>query len=319
MICVGSCNNWLVSLQKDYSKKIQAIITSPPYWGLRDYGIDAVDWNDGWQGNLGDEDTPEEFIEHLCTLFDKAYHLLKDDGTIWVNIGDTYFGAKGGHWDGGNSITSDATGENYRIHRNAPPKHKYIKVKDLTGIPWKFAFAMQKRGWYLRQDIIWHKPNPMPEAVTDRCVKSHEYIFLFSKQSKYYFDHEAIQERATYAGTSRGNGVRYEQDSEALSARYDMRNKRSVWSINLKPSRDAHFAVYPKELPMLCIQASTKKGDIVLDPFGGSGTTGIVAEALGRKYILIEINKEYIEVMKKRLNIHQQDLFGGKDDRILYS
>ena len=300
MICVGGCNDWLFSLRKDYSKKIQTIVTSPPYWGLRDYGIDAVEWNDSWVGNLGDEDTPEQFVQHLCSIFDKAGELLRDDGTLWVNIGDTYFGAKGGHWDGGNSITSDATGENYRIHRNAPPKHEYIKVKDLTGIPWKFAFAMQKRGWYLRQDIIWHKPNPMPEAVTDRCVKSHEYIFLFSQKPKYYFNHEVIQETA-------------------IGDKAEKRNRRSVWSINLKPSTDAHFAVYPKELPMLCIQASTKKGDIVLDPFGGSGTTGVVAEALGRKYILIEINKEYIEVMKKRLNIHQQDLFGGKDDRILYS
>ena len=300
MICVGSCNHWLVSLQKDYSNKIQTIVTSPPYWGLRDYGIDAVDWNDGWQGNLGDEDTPEEFVEHLCTLFDKAYHLLKDDGTIWVNLGDTYFGAKGGHWDGGNSITSDMTGENYRIHRKAPPKHEYIKTKDLVGIPWKFAFAMQKRGWYLRQDIIWQKPNPMPEAVTDRCVKSHEYIFLFSKKPKYYFDHEAIQETAI-------------GDSQ------EKKNRRSVWSIKLKPFSGAHFAVYPRELPKMCIQASTKEGDIVLDIFGGSGTTGEVAETLGRKYILIEINKEYVEVMKNRLNIEQQNLFGGKDDRILYS
>ena len=300
MICVGSCNHWLVSLQKDYSNKIQTIVTSPPYWGLRDYGIEPVDWNDGWQGNLGDEDTPEEFVEHLSTMFDKAYHLLKDDGTIWVNLGDTYFGAKGGHWDGGNSITSDTTGENYRIHRKAPPKHEYIKTKDLTGIPWKFAFAMQKRGWYLRQDIIWQKPNPMPEAVTDRCVKSHEYIFLFSKKPKYYFDHEAIQETAI-------------GDSQ------EKKNRRSVWSIYLKPYSGAHFAVYPRELPLLCIKASTAPGDIVLDMFGGSGTTGEVAEMLGRKYILIEINKKYVEVMKNRLNIEQQNLFGGKDDRILYS
>ena len=300
MICVGSSNHWLVNLQKDYSNKIQTIITSPPYWGLRDYGIEPVDWNDGWQGNLGDEDTPEDFVEHLCTLFDEAYHLLKDDGTIWVNLGDTYFGAKGGHWDGGNSITSDMTGENYRIHRKAPPKHEYIKTKDLTGIPWKFAFAMQKRGWYLRQDIIWQKPNPMPEAVTDRCVKSHEYIFLFSKKPKYYFDHEAIQETAI-------------GDSQ------EKKNRRSVWSIYLKPYSGAHFAVYPRELPLLCIKASTAPGDIVLDMFGGSGTTGEVAEMLGREYILIEINKEYVEVMKNRLNIEQQNLFGGKDDRILYS
>ena len=299
MICVGSCNYWLNSLQKDYSNKIQTIVTSPPYWGLRDYGIEPVDWSDGWQGNLGDEDTPEQFVEHLCCLFDKAYHLLKDDGTIWVNLGDTYFGAKGGHWDGGNSITNEKSGENYRIHRKAPPKHEYIKTKDLVGIPWKFAFAMQKRGWYLRQDIIWHKPNPMPEAVKDRCVKSHEYIFLFSKKPKYYFDSKAIQETA-------------------IGDDQEKRNRRSVWSIKLKPFAGAHFAVYPRELPKMCIEASTKEGDIVLDIFGGSGTTGEVAETLGREYILIEINEEYVEVMKNRLNIEQQSLFGGKDDRILH-
>ena len=273
MICVGGCNDWLFNLRKDFSKQIQTIITSPPYWGLRDYGIEPVKWNDGWVGNLGDEDTPEQFVQHLCSIFDKAGELLKDDGTLWVNLGDTYFGAKGGHYDGGNSITSEATGENYRIRRKAPPKHPHIKVKDLTGIPWRFAFAMQERGWYLRQDIIWHKPNPMPEAVTDRCVKSHEYIFLFSKQAKYYFNHEAIQERA-------------------IGDLSEKKNRRSVWSIQLKPSSDAHFAVYPKELPKLCMLASTKEGDMVLDPFGGSGTTGVVAEALGREYIFIELNKE---------------------------
>jgi len=307
MICVGGCNDWLFSLRKDYSKKIQTIVTSPPYWGLRDYGIDSVEWNDSWVGNLGDEDTPEQFVQHLCSIFDKAGELLKDDGTLWVNIGDTYFGSKGGHWDGGNSITSDATGENYRIHRNAPPKHEYIKVKDLTGIPWKFAFAMQKRGWYLRQDIIWHKPNPMPEAVTDRCVKSHEHIFLLSLKPRYYFDHEAIQEKAKYVGdnrASRGDSridVSLAANMAATSQpTQEFRNKRDVWTINTASSKEAHFAVFPEKIPELCIKAGTKEGDIVLDPFMGSGTTAFVAQRLGRKWIGFELNDKYTDLINRK-------------------
>ena len=192
MLLTGNCLQLINEIDEDI---IQTIVTSPPYWGLRDY--------EGEEEQIGQEETPEEYVVKMTAFFRLCKRVLKDDGTLWLNIGDTYFGAKGGHWDGGNSITSDETGSNYRMQRKAPPKHKRLKTKDLCGVPWMLAFALQKDGWYLRQDIIWQKPNPMPEAVTDRCVKSHEHIFLLSKKPKYYFDHEAIQEKAKYVGVNR--------------------------------------------------------------------------------------------------------------------
>ena len=286
-------------------KSVQAIITSPPYWGLRDYQAD---------GQLGEELVPEDFVRTLTLLFNKSKRVLKDDGTLWLNIGDTYFGAKGGHWEGGNSITNDATGSNYRMQRKAPPKHSRLKVKDLTGIPWMLAFSLQKDGWYLRQDIIWHKPNPMPEAVKDRCVKSHEYIFLLSLKPKYYFDYEAIQEKAVYAGdnrASRGDSRRGEllanNMSENSKPTGEYRNKRDVWSINTAQSGEAHFAVFPEKIPELCIKAGTKEGDVVLDPFMGSGTTANVAKRLGRKWIGIEINEDYSRFINTKTA--QEELF----------
>jgi len=274
MLLIG---NSLEKIDEIEEKSVQAIVTSPPYWGLRDYNAD---------GQLGEELVPEEFVKNLTGLFNKSKRVLKDDGTLWVNIGDTYFGAKGGHWDGGNSITNDATGGNYRMQRKAPPKHPRLKTKDLTGVPWMLAFSMQKDGWYLRQDIIWHKPNPMPEAVKDRCVKSHEYIFLFSLKPKYYFDYEAVQENAIGE---------------------EFRNRRSVWTINTAQSGEAHFAVFPEKIPELCIRAGTKEGDIVLDPFMGSGTTATVAKRLGRQWIGIELNEEYAKFIKKKTA--QEELF----------
>ena len=247
-------------------------------------------------------------------MFNKSKRVLKDDGTLWLNIGDTYFGAKGGHWDGGNSITNDATGSNYRMQRKAPPKHHRIKTRDLCGIPWMLAFSMQKDGWYLRQDIIWHKPNPMPEAVKNRCVKSHEYIFLFSLKPQYYFDYKAIQEPAAYAGDNRAlrnDARRNEPLANAIAASsqptQEFRNKRSVWSINTAQSGEAHFAVFPEKIPELCIKAGTKKGDIVLDPFMGSGTTALMAQKLGRKWIGIELNEDYARLIKNKTS--QEELF----------
>jgi DNA modification methylase len=274
MLLIG---NSLEKIDEIEEKSVQAIVTSPPYWGLRDYNAD---------GQLGEELVPEEFVKNLTELFNKSKRVLKDDGTLWVNIGDTYFGAKGGHWDGGNSITNDATGGNYRMQRKAPPKHHRLKTKDLTGVPWMLAFAMQKDGWYLRQDIIWHKPNPMPEAVKDRFVKSHEYIFLFSLRPKYYFDYEAVQESAIGE---------------------EFRNRRSVWTINTAQSGEAHFAVFPDKIPELCIKAGTKEGDVVLDPFMGSGTTASVAKKLGRKWIGIELNEEYAKFIINKTA--QEELF----------
>ncbi len=302
MLLIGDCYNKIDEIEE---KSIQAIVTSPPYWGLRDYKVD---------GQLGEELSPDDFVVKLTALFNKSKRVLKDDGTLWVNIGDTYFGAKGGHWDGGNSITNDATGSNYRMQRKAPPKHPRLKTKDLCGVPWMFAFAMQKDGWYLRQDIIWHKPNPMPEAVKDRCVKSHEYIFLFSLKPKYYFDYKAIQEKAKYIGDNRGARKDIRRDepkacSVAASSQPtgEYKNKRSVWSFNTAQSGEAHFAVFPEKLPELCIKAGTKEGDVVLDPFMGSGTTATVAKRLGRKWVGIELNEDYAKFIKNKTA--QEELF----------
>ena len=302
MLLIG---NSLEKIDEIKEKSVQAIVTSPPYWGLRDYHAD---------GQLGEELVPEDFVKTLTFLFNKSKRVLKDDGTLWLNIGDTYFGAKGGHWEGGNSITNDDTGGNYRMQRKAPPKHHRLKTKDLTGVPWMLAFSLQKDGWYLRQDIIWHKPNPMPEAVKDRCVKSHEYIFLLSLKPRYYFDYKAIQEKAIYAGdnrASRGDSRRDELLTNNMAATSqptgEFRNKRSVWSINTAQSGEAHFAVFPEKIPELCIKAGTKEGDIVLDPFMGSGTTANVAKRLGRKWIGIELNEEYAKFINTKTA--QEELF----------
>jgi DNA modification methylase len=274
MLLIGDCFKKIDEVKE---KSVQAIITSPPYWGLRDYKVG---------GQLGEELVPEDFVLKLTAFFRKTKRVLKNDGTLWLNIGDTYFGAKGGHWEGGNSITNDETGGNYRMQRKAPPKHHRLKTKDLTGIPWMLAFSLQKDGWYLRQDIIWHKPNPMPEAVKDRCVKSHEYIFLLSLKPKYYFDYEAIQEKAVEE---------------------EFRNKRDVWSINTAQSGEAHFAVFPEKIPEFCIKAGTKEGDTVLDPFMGSGTTGNVAKRLSRKWIGIELNEDYARFINTKTA--QEEIF----------
>tara|TARA_Y100001963_G_scaffold111833_1_gene154741 strand:+ start:943 stop:1740 length:798 start_codon:yes stop_codon:yes gene_type:complete len=260
------------------SNSVQCIVTSPPYWGLRDYDNDE---------QLGQEKTPEEFIFNLADIFQESKRVLRDDGTAWINIGDTYFGAKGGAWIGDNSITTEETGSEYRIKKKAPPKHKYLKTKDLAGVPWKFAIEMQKRGWYLRQDIIWHKPVPMPESVNDRLQKSHEHIFLFSKKKNYYFDAMAIAKPS--------------MDGEKLVRLQD------VWTIPTSNYQGAHFAVFPPKLPELCIKAGTKEGDVVLDPFMGSGTTAYVAQRLSRKWIGIELNPEYVKIIKERTA--QQSLF----------
>jgi len=269
MLMIGNC---LEELKKLNSGSIQTCVTSPPYWGLRDYDED---------GQLGQEDTPEEFVDKLTEIFMEVYRVLKDDGTFWLNIGDTYFGAKGGHWDGGNSITNDSSGTKYRENRKAPPKHPYLKTKDLTGVPWMLAKSLQRKGWYLRQDIIWHKPNPMPEAVNDRCAKSHEHIFLFSKKNSYYFDAEAIAE--------------------------ETRRRTDVWTLNTSSFGGAHFAVFPQQIPERCIKAGSREGDTVLDPFMGSGTTAYVAQRLSRKWVGVELNPKYAQIIKDR--VAQRELF----------
>ena len=275
MILEGNC---LEKIDEITPYSIQTVVTSPPYWGLRNYDND---------GQLGQESSPEKFVFNLTKLFSKFKAVLKEDGTVWVNIGDTFFGAKGGHHDSDNSITNNETGSEYRQHKKAPPKHEYIKDGDLSGVPWMFAVSMQKDGWYLKQDIIWHKPNPMPEAVNNRCVKSHEYIFLFTKKKQYYFNAEAI-------GRKKLDGTGYVR-------------KGSVWTFNTASFSEAHFAVFPEDLPAHCIKAGSIKGDIVLDPFMGAGTTALVAQKLGRKWIGIELNPKYIEIIKR--STAQTELF----------
>jgi DNA modification methylase len=364
-ILQGDC---IESLKKIEDGSINTCITSPPYWGLRDYN--------GESKQLGMEDTPEEFTENLVKVFREIKRVLRDDGTAWLNLGDSYS-------SGGRTTTTNQSlrgDKDYGVTRPKPGKG--IKPKDLIGIPWRVAFALQADGWYLRQDIIWHKPNPMPESVRDRCTKSHEYIFLLSKNPKYYYDNEAIKEDAKSAGKKsdgfkgRQGGAEYHATSGGIGSEekiYNKKNKRSVWTITTKPFKGAHFATFPKDLiepcvlagcpEKVCVQCSepyklkvdikriprwelspndpryrpskyenahdslngntrhsvteTKplglekqcdcqtnetKGGTVLDPFGGSGTTGIVAASHSRNAILLELNQEYIDLAKERIN-----------------
>jgi DNA modification methylase len=282
---------------------VQTVVTSPPYWGLRDYGHD---------NQIGLEQSPDDFIEQLCIVFDEVWRVLKDDGTIWVNLGDSYSAMR----DSKASPDSLRTGEGTRVgsaaNRNPENLRKAgLKHKDLVGIPWRFAFAMQARGWYLRSDIIWHKPNPMPESVTDRPTKSHEYIFLMTKSPRYYYDHEAIKEDAIWAEEKRAGKGRLHYDGkrqgdkgtgqENFVSIVDKKNKRSVWQVNVKGYKEAHFATYPTELIEPCILAGSKEGDTVLDPFSGSGTTGEVALKHGRNYIGLELNPDYAAISEKRI------------------
>jgi DNA modification methylase len=280
--------------------QVQSCITSPPYYGLRDYGHD---------GQIGNEQTPQEFIDNLVEVFACVWDVLKDDGTLWVNLGDTY--SAGGRGAGSKiqsankgSVTGNVLGT-WKVDGYRP--------KNLLGMPWKLAFALQDFGWNLRQDIIWHKPNPMPESVTDRCTKAHEYFFLLSKSQKYYFDHNAIKEpvKEDWGTRDRANG-KYHNDGTGLTPHtgltksYDMANKRSVWSVNTSTFKGAHFATYPPELIEPCILASSKVGDIILDPFFGSETTGQVAQNLGRKWIGCELNPDYEDLQNER--VKQQGL-----------
>jgi DNA modification methylase len=338
---------------------VQTVVTSPPYWGLRDYG--TANWtggdescehikdpsktkkfgNDEFNKNrpsreatklpgyyykdlcescgaifednqIGLEQSPDDFIEQLCIVFDEVWRVLKDDGTIWINLGDSYSAMR----DSKASPDSLRTGEGTRVgsaaNRNPENLRKAgLKHKDLVGIPWRFAFAMQARGWYLRSDIIWHKPNPMPESVTDRPTKSHEYIFLMTKAPRYYYDHEAIKEDAIWAEEKRAGKGRLHYDGKRQGEKgtgqenfvsiVDKKNKRSVWQVNVKGYKEAHFATYPTELIEPCILAGSKEGDIVLDPFSGSGTTGEVALKHGRNYIGLELNPEYAAISEKRI------------------
>lgn len=274
--------------------KAQTCVTSPPYYGLRDYGHD---------GQIGLEETPEEYITAMVDVFSCVRDVLADDGTLWLNIGDSYAG------NNSQASNNGRAGFGNPRERVVNRTGEGLKTKDLIGIPWMLAFALRSDGWYLRQDIIWHKPNPMPESVTDRCTKAHEYIFLLSKSSKYYYDHEAIKEEGIIpAGTMAAKGSAERQNQKGVNARppeykeYDgQRNKRSVWTVTTKPYEGAHFAVFPTDLIEPCILAGAAAGEIVLDPFMGSGTTAQVAQTLGRKYLGCELNPDYKALQDKRL------------------
>jgi site-specific DNA-methyltransferase (adenine-specific) len=261
-------------------QSINCCVTSPPYYGLRDYGCD---------GQIGLEETPDQFIAKLVDVFREVKRVLKDDGTLWVNIGDSYASFRDGKatpdTTRGNDNGTLVPKGNAKNRMASTFRESSVKHKDLIGIPWMLAFALRADGWYLRQDIIWHKPNPMPESVTDRCTKAHEYIFLLTKSQKYYFDHNAMKEKAV-----------------SLLDNNAFRNKRSVWSVNVRPYKEAHFATYPSELITPCILAGCPEDGIVLDPFGGSGTTAEVAIKNSRNAILCELNPNYIEIIKNRLN-----------------
>jgi len=265
IILFGDC----VETLKQFDEKARCCITSPPYYGLRDYG--------GEDCQIGLEESPEEYIQKLVKVFQEVRNNLTEDGTLWVNIGDSYYNYRPGK---GQSLVKQSVSTNKQdLPDNCPRrgnKLKGYKEKDLIGIPWMLAFALRKDGWYLRQDIIWNKPNPMPESVRDRCTKSHEYMFLLSKNQNYYFDVDVIKEPT--------------------------RRKRSVWNVQTKPYKDAHFAVYPPELIEPCILASSQQNDIILDPFMGSGTTAMVAKSLGRYYIGCELHEDYGKLIENRIS-----------------
>jgi DNA modification methylase len=332
-IIEGDCRDMLATLP---AQSVHCCVTSPPYFGLRDYGVD---------GQIGLEPTPDQFIAELVAVFQEVRRVLRDDGTVWLNLGDSY-----------NNFRVSMNGQS--VHngeqRSKPAGRRAVdhglKEKDLIGIPWRVAFALQADGWYLRQDIIWHKPNPMPESVTDRCTKAHEYVFLLSKSARYFYDAAAIAEPAstdlrapdangsTISGGSHGRsgnpqaypeherrvdrrgkggknafrGQGADRDGEGGPANRegrdmrdvgtgDTRNARSVWTIATQPFKEAHFATFPPDLAERCIKAGCPAGGTVLDPFGGAGTTGLVADRLQRNAVLIELNPAYADIARRRI------------------
>ncbi len=319
----------LKALRSLTEKSVDCCVTSPPYYGLRDYGVDQ---------QIGLEETPAEYIDKLVEIFREVRRVLKYNGTLWLNMGDSYAGSgKGRNADGtpcnGNSISRE---ENIKFGGILPSaRHLEFKRKDLMGIPWELALALRNDGWYLRQDIIWYKPNCMPESVKDRCTKSHEYIFLLSKSEKYYFDYEAIREPAmgfdnslpagsrgtltpnsrrrkgnsrTFRGGVYTNNRTYENSADMARTSHGntenvtgLRNKRDVWIVSTKGCKEAHFATFPEKLIEPCILAGCPTGGTVLDPFAGSGTTGVVANRHGRNFIGIELNPDYCGIMERRL------------------
>jgi DNA modification methylase len=296
-------------LRKLKSRSVQCVVTSPPYWALRDYSV---------EGQLGQESTPNEYVSKLVAIFSEVKRVLKDNGTLWLNLGDTYIGSAQSCGQKISTLSKVQRGNRGSLHsiKRLPVNYRSLglKHKDLVGIPWSVAFALRQAGWYLRSDIIWYKTNPMVESVTDRPTKAHEYIFLLAKSRKYYYDKDAIAEpikpeslqRTKYAPSTHRyhelTGHPQRGTAKWADKNPTTRNKRSVWIISLKHSHVEHYATFPEDIPMICIKAGTKPGDVVLDPFAGSGTTLIAALKLKRKAIGIDISKKYVErIMKPRL------------------
>lgn len=321
----GDCRDVLRTLPDE---SVHCVVTSPPYFRLRDYGVN---------GQIGLEPTPDDYVAEMVAVFREVRRVLRSDGTLWLNLGDSYAGSGRGGNPAESQHRKQATNTGKPVWRkDNPDKNKGfsnrdgigwvngLKPKDLIGIPWRVAFALQADGWWLRQDIIWSKPNPMPESVTDRCTKAHEYLFLLTKAERYFFDAGAIAEpfaderfgasgvrpgvRQKYAeSATRGGDQGLEKFNGSGRAG---RNKRSVWTVNSHPFPDAHFATFPPALIEPCIKAGCPEGGTVLDPFGGAGTTGLVADRLGRNAILIELNPEYAAMAVRRIK-GDAPLFAG--------
>ncbi len=294
------------------SGSARTCVTSPPYYSLRDYSLPPSTWGDGWLGCLGAEDTPWQYVAHLAEVFREVRRVLTDDGTLWLNLGDSYAGSGRGP-TGKNGIGNQGKRQGFTDH--GARTYDGIKAKDLIGIPWMVAFALRADGWYLRQDIVWAKPNPMPESVRDRCTRSHEYIFMLSKQARYYYGADAVKEPCVTADDPRNRPDYKPRRSRNVGGRTDGlttssgcltfpsggRNKRDVWTVPTRGYPGAHFATFPPKLIEPCILAGSAVGDTILDPFGGSGTTSLVARDLGRHSIYIDQSAEYAEMARQRL------------------
>jgi len=313
-ILVGDVRTRLAEIPDD---SIQSCITSPPYWGLRDYGHD---------GQIGLEQTPDEYVTEMVAVFREVRRVLADDGVLWLNLGDSYNGSGGNHQPHHKNDTGFQGKIGAEKHKGKGRNIQTLKPKDLVGIPWRIAFALQADGWYLRQDIIWHKPNPMPESVTDRCTKSHEYLFMLTKSARYHFDNEAIKEQSVSFNPSTSPSRRgpnniignmsergVTRTTEGLNLKTqaektkETRNRRSVWTIPTKPFKGAHFAVMPEALVEPCILATSNPDDLILDPFTGSGTVAVVALRHGRNFIGTELNPDYTTIAQNRI-INDQPL-----------
>ena len=301
-ILFGDCRDSLKIIANE-EEKARMCVTSPPYYGLRDYG--------GEEDQIGQEQSPEQYVEEMVKVFSLVRDCLTDDGTLWLNIGDSYYNYR----KDGCIPKQTFTNSRQDLPKTTPRRSNKLvgyKDKDLIGIPWMLAFALRADGWYLRQDIIWHKPNPMPESVKDRCTKSHEYIFLLSKSKRYYYNNEAIKEpvKQDWGTRNRTNGKYHNkgtglQPHSGLTKSYDKKNKRSVWSVTNKPYKHAHFATFPPDLIEPCILAGSKEGDIILDPFMGSGTTGMVAKQHNRHYIGCELHDNYKTLIDQRVPVEE--------------